>query len=164
MLYRSWRTLRFVWKLSGASLNICTHVQLCLVLMYLTVDTSALIAVIGREPSCNAIIDISRGYSLCAPYSVHWEIGNAFAAMFKRQRISLDQAHKALAVYREIPIKFMSLPLEVALNIAHSQQMYAYDAYLILCAQQTRTPLLTLDKQLAGIAINIGISVLEINA
>ena len=132
--------------------------------MYLTVDTSALIAVIGREPSRATIIDISRGYSLCAPRSVHWEIGNAFSAMFKRRHISLDKAHKALAVYREIPVKFVDVPLEAALDIAHSQQMYAYDAYLILCAQQVRTPLLTLDRKLRQIATDIGVSVLEIDA
>ena len=143
---------------------MCTYVQYRYAFMHLTIDTSALIAVIGREPSRARIIDVSRGYALCAPHSVHWEIGNAFSAMFKRRHISLDQAHKALAVYREIPIKFVDVPLDAALDIAHSQQMYTYDAYLILCAQQERTPLLTLDKRLSDTAKNIGISVLEIDA
>lgn len=84
--------------------------------------------------------------------------------MFKRRHISLDKAHKALAVYREIPVKFVDVPLEAALDVAHSQQMYAYDAYLILCAQQARTPLLTLDRKLRQIATDIGVSVLEIDA
>ena len=53
--------------------------------MYVTIDTSALIAVIGNEESKKEIIKVTKGYSLCAPKSVHWEIGNAFSAMFKRQ-------------------------------------------------------------------------------
>ncbi len=129
--------------------------------MYITIDTSALIAVIGNEESKRGIIEITRGYSLCAPVSVHWEIGNAFSAMFKRQKLSLELAKQALAAYREIPIKYIDVPLEKTLEITHAQNMYAYDAYLILCAQQTSTSLLTLDKGLKAIAEKMGVSVLE---
>ena len=129
--------------------------------MYITIDTSALIAVISNEESKRRIIEITRGYSLCAPVSVHWEIGNAFSAMFKRQKLSLELAKQALAAYREIPIKYIDVPLEKTLEITHAQNMYAYDAYLILCAQQTSTSLLTLDKGLKAIAEKMGVSVLE---
>ncbi|HHH38042.1 MAG TPA: PIN domain-containing protein [Sedimenticola sp.] len=129
--------------------------------MYITIDTSALIAVIGNEASKRRIIDITRGYSLCAPASVHWEIGNAFSAMFKRQKISLELAKQALAVYREIPIKYIDVPLEKTLEMTRSQNIYAYDAYLIQCAQQTSTSLLTLDKALKAIAEKMGITLLE---
>ena len=129
--------------------------------MYITIDTSALIAVIGNEESKQEIIKITTGYSLCAPVSVHWEIGNAFSAMFKRQKLNIELAKQALAVYREIPIKFIDVPLEKTLEITHAYNMYAYDAYLIQCSQQTSTSLLTLDKGLKAIAEKMGISVLE---
>jgi len=129
--------------------------------MYITIDTSALIAVIGNEESKQRIIEITKGCSLCAPVSVHWEIGNAFSAMFKRQKMSIELAKQALAVYRKIPIKFIDVPLERTLEITHAQNMYAYDAYLIQCAQQTSTSLLTLDKGLKALAEKMGISVLE---
>ncbi len=132
--------------------------------MYITIDTSALIAVIGNEASKYKIIEITKGYSLCSPVSVHWEIGNAFSAMFKRRKISIELAKQALAVYREIPIKFIDVPLEKTLEITHTHNMYAYDAYLIQCAQQTSTSLLTLDKGLKVIAERMGISVLEIKS
>ena len=130
--------------------------------MYITIDTSALIAVIGNENSKRIIIEITEGYSLCAPASVHWEIGNAFSAMFKRQKVGLDVAKQALSIYREIPIKFIDVPLEKTLEITHTHNVYAYDAYLIQCAQQTSTSLLTLDKGLMAIAEKMGVSVLEI--
>ena len=129
--------------------------------MYITIDTSALIAVIGNEESKHKIIEMTKGYSICAPVSVHWEIGNAFSAMFKRQKLSIELAKQALAVYREIPIKYIDVPLEKTLEITHTQNMYAYDAYLIQCAQQTSTSLLTLDKGLKAIAEKMGVSVLE---
>ena len=130
--------------------------------MYITIDTSALIAVIGNEDTKQKIIEKTIGCSLCAPKSVHWEIGNAFSAMFKRRSSDIELAKQALTAYREIPIKFMDVPLEKTLEISHAQNIYAYDAYLIQCAQQTSTSLLTLDRGLKAIAANMGINILEI--
>jgi len=132
--------------------------------MYITIDTSALIAVIGNEASKKRIVEITTGYSLCAPISVHWEIGNAFSAMFKRRKLNLNLARQALADYREIPIKFIDVPLEQTIEISHAQNMYAYDAYLIQCSQQTSTPLLTLDNELKMNAVKMGINVLELSS
>jgi len=39
--------------------------------MYLTIGTSALIAVIGNEKSKDRIIELTESYSLYAPASVH---------------------------------------------------------------------------------------------
>ncbi len=130
--------------------------------MHLTIDTSALIAVIGNEASKGKIIEMTTGYSLCAPISVHWEVGNAFSAMFKRRQLSIELAKKGLVAYREIPIKFIDVPLDQTLEIAHQLKIYAYDAYLIQCAQQMSTSLLTLDRGLMSVASSIGIQVQEI--
>ncbi len=130
--------------------------------MYITIDTSALIAVIGNEDSKHKIIEITKGCSLCAPVSVHWEIGNAFSAMFKRRKSSIELAKQALAEYKEIPIKFIDVPLDKTLEISHAQNIYAYDAYLIQCAQQTGTSLLTLDNELKITAEKMGINILEL--
>ncbi len=130
--------------------------------MNITIDTSALIAVIGNEASKPKIIAITKGCSLFAPASVHWELGNAFSAMFKRRQSSVELARQALAVYREIPIQFIDVPLEKALELSHAHNMYAYDAYLIQCAQQTSTSLLTLDNELKAAAENAGVKTLEV--
>ena len=130
--------------------------------MYLTIDTSALIAVIGNEDSRQKIIEKTKGCSLSPPLSLNWEIGNAFSAMFKRHNSNMRHAKQALTAYREIPIKFSDVPLEKTLEISNAQNRYAYDAYLIQCAQQTSTSLLTLDKELKTIGKKMGINILEI--
>ncbi len=130
--------------------------------MNITIDTSALIAVIGNEASRQEIIEITKGYSLCAPISVHWEVGNTFSAMFKRKQLDIAKARQALAAYREIPIKFIDVPLEQTLEISNALNIYAYDVYLIQCAQQTSTPLLTLDNGLRLVAKEKGIQILEL--
>jgi predicted nucleic acid-binding protein len=130
--------------------------------MNVTVDTSALIAVIGNEESKRKIIEVTKGCSLYAPASVHWEIGNAFSAMFKRRQSTVELAKLALNEYRKIAVKFIDVPLEKALELSNAQNIYAYDAYLIQCAQQTSTPLLTLDNELKRAAEKAGVQILEI--
>jgi len=130
--------------------------------MYVTIDTSALIAVIGNEASKRKIVEATADCSLYAPSSVHWEIGNAFSAMFKRGSSTIELARLALAVYQEIPIKFIDVSLEHTVEISKALNIYAYDAYLIQCAQQTSTPLLTLDQGLKAAAEKMGIHILEV--
>jgi len=130
--------------------------------MNITIDTSALIAVIGNEVSKQQIIEITTGSALCAPMSVHWEMGNAFSAMFKRKKLDIEQSQKVLVAYRGIPIKFIDVPLEQTLEISHALNIYAYDAYLIQCAQQTSTSLLTLDGGLKVAAKKLGVHLLEV--
>jgi len=130
--------------------------------MEITIDTSAIISVIGNERAKASIIELTVGANLVAPISVHWEIGNAFSAMFKRQAISLALAEEALEVYKSIPIKFIEVPLNRTLFLTKQFNIYAYDAYLIQCAEQTSSPLLTLDKGLITVAKNMGIQLLEV--
>ncbi|VAW88389.1 FIG01041230: hypothetical protein [hydrothermal vent metagenome] len=132
--------------------------------MNITIDTSALIAVISNEASRQKIIEITKGYSLCAPISIHWEIGNAFSAMFKRKKSNIEKAKLALTAYRQIPIKFVDVPLEQTLEISNALEIYAYDAYLIQCAQQTSTSLLTLDNGLKSAAKEMGVHILELRS
>jgi predicted nucleic acid-binding protein len=130
--------------------------------MNLTIDTSALIAVIGNETRKQAIIASTKGYSLVAPSSVHWEIGNAFSAMLKRGRTTLDLANQAMAAYRGIPIRYVEVALEPSIELSHRLNIYAYDAYLIQCALQTNTPLLTLDGGLLTSARKAGAQCMEL--
>ncbi len=62
--------------------------------MRIAIDTSAIIAVITNEPNKKRIIEASLGCELIAPSSVHWEIANAFSAMFKQKRVSLENSIK----------------------------------------------------------------------
>jgi predicted nucleic acid-binding protein len=130
--------------------------------MIITIDASAIIAVITNEPSKGAIVNTTLSSELVAPDSIHWEIGNAFSSLLKRHLITLGQALSAIKSYEAIPIRFVKVELEPALKIADTFSIYAYDAYVIECALKFRTSLLTLDNHLAGYAQKKGIEVVRI--
>ena len=75
--------------------------------MDIVVDTSVLIAVIANEPERERIIALTIGKTLIGPGSLPWEVGNAFSAMFKRSRLSLDEAKKGIAIFDSIPIRYI---------------------------------------------------------
>ncbi|MFM9905184.1 MAG: type II toxin-antitoxin system VapC family toxin [Pyrinomonadaceae bacterium] len=131
--------------------------------MDLVVDTSAIIAVIANEPEKPVLITKSQGYDLVAPYSLYLEIGNAFSAMIKRGRITLEQATAAIGIYKQIPIDLVDVDLKPALEIVDKHKVYAYDAYMIACAFDRGCPLLTLDGGLVYAAKAAGVEVWEAN-
>lgn len=132
--------------------------------MELVIDTSAIIAVLVREPHRAILIEVTAGADLLAPPSVHWEVGNAFSAMFKRRRLTLRQAHRALEAYRQIPIRFSDVGLGQALEVSKDLDIYAYDAYVIACALQHRCPVLSLDQGLVEAAARAGIATVEVQS
>lgn len=132
--------------------------------MDLVVDTSAIIAVIAGEPERDAIIAQTMGVSLLAPASVHWEVGNAFSAMLRRRRITLSLAKQAIRSYEQMQFRFIDVDLNQSLDLSARLGLSAYDAYVLACALNLRSPLLTLDNGLAGNAARAGVRVLDINA
>lgn len=131
--------------------------------MEMIIDSSAIIAVIANEPEKAALIHLTKDADLLAPASIYWEIGNAFSAMLKRGRISLDEALAALEIYSWIPHRLVTVDLADSLAIAAQLNIYAYDAYLIVCAQKYKAPLISLDRNLLRAARQIGVEVIEVN-
>ena len=130
--------------------------------MDITIDTSTLLAVICGEPSRKRAIEVTASHTLVAPGSLHWEMGNALSAMVKRQRITPAQANDLIDVYLQIPIRLIDVDLKQAMGLVKRLRIYAYDAYMLVCAQQIGTPLLTLDDALRVHAESVGIDTLEI--
>ena len=130
--------------------------------MNLVVDTSVLVAVLVSEPERETLVEMTKDADLIAPSSVHWEIGNALAAMMKRKRIDLDQVAIVLKAYEQIPIRFREVDLQSAMEIAADQNLYSYDAYFIACAHENRCALITLDRNLARAAMQAHVSVVEV--
>jgi predicted nucleic acid-binding protein len=122
------------------------------------IDTSAIIAVLLSEPDRAMLIEKTHGMELLAPASVHWEIGNALSAGIRRRRLTAAEAQRALEAYAEIPIRFVEVHLSPSVELAAGHGMYAYDAYVLTCAQQQRVPILTLDVALARVASTIGLN------
>jgi predicted nucleic acid-binding protein len=130
--------------------------------MDLVVDASVIVAVLTSEPERAAIVKVTKDANLLAPTSVHWEVGNALSAMIKRRRLTLGQAKDAIKSYARIPIRFVEVDLAESLEMAASQNLYAYDAYLLACAVSQRIALISLDKALLRAAKACQIETIEV--
>ncbi len=130
--------------------------------MDIVVDTSALIAVLVGESTRKKIIEITRGNTLIGPGSIPWEIGNAFSAMFKKNRISLEEAQRGLLIFNGIPIRYVEPDFIKVLQLSKKTNLYAYDAYFLDCAIRHKAPLLTLDKKLQASAKNFKVEIMEV--
>ena len=82
--------------------------------------------------------------------------------MFKRGRIGLAQARLAIASYEQMRVQFTDVDLEKALELSERMNIYAYDAYILVCASDLGLPLLTLDNRMAIVASQIGVRTLEV--
>ncbi len=130
--------------------------------MRIVVDTSVIVAVITNELHKSHLIELTKNAELIAPPSLHWEIGNAFSAMFRRNRITLEQAKLALNAYRKIPIKAHDVNLDSVLELSDKYNLYAYDVYFLLCAKNLKVPLLSIDKHMIENGRKMKIKILEV--
>lgn len=125
-------------------------------------DTSGIVAVTMNEPEKAAIIQKTVGAALYAPLSLHWEFGNSLTAMLKRGRIDLLQASAAVQQYKQIPLHLVDVDVLQAVTLAAAHHLYAYDAYMIVCALNLNIPLLSLDKGLLYAAAAAGVTTIRI--
>lgn len=130
--------------------------------MRIVIDTSAVIAVIADEPEKARLIELTTGATIVVPPSVKWEVGNAFSAMLKRSRLTLEQALDAIDVYHSISMETVEINLKDAIRLAGKYNIYAYDAYILQCAIEYELPLISLDKDLIEIAKRENIQVIEV--
>ncbi|MDJ0903217.1 MAG: type II toxin-antitoxin system VapC family toxin [Xenococcus sp. MO_188.B8] len=129
--------------------------------MNIVTDTNIFLAVALNEPEKDHIIELTSQTSAIAPEILPYEIGNALSAMIKRQQISYDEALLAFETTNLIPVRLVAIDIQKALKLAFKFNIYAYDAYFLQCAKSFYCPLITLDKRMKQVAINVNIDVLE---
>jgi predicted nucleic acid-binding protein len=130
--------------------------------MKITIDTSVIISVITNEPHRSTLIKMTEDGSLIAPDSLHFEVGNAFSKLLKRNRISMDNAVSAIQSYEKIPIQFCSIDIEKAIQISLKLNIDACVAYFLECAERNRSSLLSIDQGMMDAAKKYGIKTLEV--
>lgn len=126
------------------------------------VDTSAVLAVLLREPSRDALVAATDGRSLVAAPSLPFEVGNALIAGVKRRKLTAAQVRQAWAGYAQIPVRLVPVEIPTVLDLAISLGLYAYDAYVLEVARNAHAPLLTLDGAMNRAARAIGLNLLEL--
>jgi predicted nucleic acid-binding protein len=82
--------------------------------------------------------------------------------MFKKGRVTREEALKGVAIFESIPIRYAIPRLNQAVDLAHRLGIYAYDAYVLECALRFKGPLLTLDRQLIDQAKGLDVACLEV--
>jgi predicted nucleic acid-binding protein len=130
--------------------------------MKITIDTSAILAVLLDEPEKDMLISLTAGVTLLSPSSLPMEIGNALSNLLKRDKISLKQAQHVVKSFVEIPVQMSEVNIQHSLEISHYAKIYAYDAYMLSCALEHKCPLLTLDRGLQETAKKLKCKTIEV--
>ena len=81
--------------------------------------------------------------------------------MMKKNALKKEEVVSEWEVVQQIPVDLRNSDIKTALSIAVKYNIYAYDAYFLGCADNLRSPLLTLDLGLQRVAREIGITILE---
>jgi predicted nucleic acid-binding protein len=129
--------------------------------MNIIADTNIFLAVVLNEPEKEGIVSKTTGCTLLSPEILPYEIGNALSAIVKRKQLSETDAMKALGFALAIPVRLMQPDIQKALDIALNFNIYAYDAYFLQLALSTGSPLLSLDRKMSEVALQLNISVME---
>lgn len=124
-------------------------------------DTNVFLAVALNEPEKDRIIELTVDAATMAPEILPYEIGNALSAMVKRRQLSQVEALEAEQLAGRIPVRLVGADVQASLHLALTHNIYAYDAYFLQCAQVYSRPLITLDRRMKQVAVEIGIKVLE---
>ena len=130
--------------------------------MKIIADTNTFLAVTLNEPERDKIIKLTLGHDLIAPNILPFEIGNALSAMLKRNRLEPDDLLSVWDATQQIPVDLRSINIRDALKIASKFNIYAYDAYFLVCAISLRCPLITLDRRMIEVAQSLGIQIMEV--
>lgn len=130
--------------------------------MRVVADTSAFLAVALEEESRDRIIELTCGYDLIAPDVLPFEVGNAISSLLRKGVLKNEMSTQIWDIIADIPVELKAVDIRSAVALAEKHRIYAYDAYFLECAHHWRSPLLTLDKRLARLAVSIGIDVMEI--
>lgn len=129
--------------------------------MKVIADTNTFLAVALYEPERPEIIRLTEGHDLVAPAVLPFEIGNALTAMLRRRVLQAAQVISAWDAVQAIGVELRAVDVRSALAIASKFGIYAYDAYFLECALNSRLPLLTLDRGMKRNASELSIRLLE---
>ena len=115
-----------------------------------------------NEPEKRELISATDGHELVAPAVLPYEIGNALSSLARRKIITESQLAVAWDAAAAVPVELAAVDVRAALLLAAHFGIYAYDAYFLQCAQDTKCPLLTLDRGLKRVAEELSIKLVEL--
>ena len=130
--------------------------------MEILTDSSAIMAVIVKEPERDMVIELTKNAVIVSPNMVSYEIANALTKMMKKKVIGKEQLTNAFNHFKKIPIKNVEVDFGKALDIAWEFNIYAYDACYLETSKRLNLPLLTFDSNMAKVGRQLGIDLLGV--
>ncbi|MDR1229800.1 MAG: type II toxin-antitoxin system VapC family toxin [Spirochaetaceae bacterium] len=128
--------------------------------MDILLDASAIMAIILNEPNKKIVIKLTKGSLLLSPVMISYEIGNALISLCKRRKLTENEVIDAYNDFRKIPIRTLDIDMEKSFKISCKYNVYAYDAYYLETAKRLKLPLITFDRLMKNVALNMNINVL----
>lgn len=93
----------------------------------IVVDASVVMAVVLNAPEKAGIISATKSGILLSPGCLTWEVGNAFSAMLKRNRLTLEEVEAGLASFEVIPIEESGVDLKSAIRLCEKNSTSPFD-------------------------------------
>jgi predicted nucleic acid-binding protein len=120
-----------------------------------------LLAVALNEPEKDWLIQVTGGHDLVAPDVLPFEIGNALSSLVRRELVAEKHLSAVWDATARVPIELKTIDVKSALLLAGHFRIYAYDAYFLQCAIETKSPLLSLDRGMRHVAKELNIHTVE---
>ena len=129
--------------------------------MKIVADTNTFLAVALNEPEKDWLIEATDSHDLVAPAVLPYEIGNALSSLVRREVVTEPQLAAVWDAASAVPVELANIDARAALLLAGHFRIYAYDAYFLQCALETKCPLLTLDRGMKRVAKQLDIKLVE---
>lgn len=120
-----------------------------------------MLAVALNEPEKDWLIQVTGGHDLVAPDVLPFEIGNALSSLVRRELVAEKHLSAVWDATARVPIELKTIDVKSALLLAGHFRIYAYDAYFLQCAIETKSPLLSLDRGMRHVAKELNIHTVE---
>ena len=121
-------------------------------------DASALAAVAFRESPALEIRGQLAGAELLAPPLLPAELTNIAWKKCRRQPTSAEAVSEQLTQILSVPVTLVHVDHTEVLHLALLWGLTAYDASYLWVAWRRRVALVTLDRRLAAVAVEMGLS------
>ncbi|MHB1506328.1 MAG: type II toxin-antitoxin system VapC family toxin [Sulfobacillus sp.] len=127
-------------------------------------DTSVALAwVLPGERSAQAMrlrdLAVRDGHRLLCPPIFWYEIANALWVASRRDRLSTDGAHQALAALRDFTMESCDADPAACLSLATQCRLAVSDAAYLVISLDRQVPLWSFDQGLVSAARQLGITV-----
>ncbi|GHV84529.1 twitching motility protein PilT [Spirochaetia bacterium] len=129
--------------------------------MEMLIDCSAVMAFVTEEAEKAAVLKMTKNSILIAPNVLDYEIGNALSKLYKRGLIDKSNTVSLFLIYKSLPINLIGVNINNSIDIFTKYTIYAYDAYYLDVASRLELPILTFDKTMKTVAMDMGLRVME---